>query len=329
MNVLIGVVSDTLAWVLPRHVAAHLRQMFPQHALLEAWDRAEIRRRLPEADVAFTAHVDRDIFPSLARLRWIQAPAAGVGSLLYPEMLASPVILTNARGIRARAIAEHVIGVTIALARHLHTAIRAQVRREWVQDQLEGSGANIVRSLLGARLGIVGLGAIGREVAPLAAALGMQVTAIRKHATRPAPPGVEEVLPPEALPDLLARSDVVLLAAPSTRDTRGLIGAREVAQMKPGAFLINVGRGRLIVDEAVAEGLRRGRIGGAALDVFSHEPLDADSPYWDLPNVIVTPHTSGAMEDYWTPLAALFAENLRRFEEGRPLLNLIDKERGY
>jgi phosphoglycerate dehydrogenase-like enzyme len=138
-----------------------------------------------------------------------------------------------------------------------------------------------------------------------------------------------ELLPPERLPELLAKCDIVLLAAPLTPETRHLIGAREVGQMKRGAFLINVGRGKLVVDEAIVEGLRSGQLGGAALDVFTHEPLGSESPYWDLPNVIITPHTSGAMQDYWTPLVALFSDNLRRFEKGRPLLNVVDKTAGY
>jgi phosphoglycerate dehydrogenase-like enzyme len=114
-----------------------------------------------------------------------------------------------------------------------------------------------------------------------------------------------------------------------TPETRDLIGAREVAQMKRGAFLINVGRGKLVVDEAIVDGLRSGQLGGAALDVFTHEPLGPGSLYWDLPNVIVTPHTSGAMQEYWTPLVALFSDNLRRFEQGQPLLNVVDKTVGY
>jgi phosphoglycerate dehydrogenase-like enzyme len=329
LNVLIGVISDTAAWVMPRDFVTQIRRDFPQHTLLEAWDRPTIRRLLAEADAAFTPYVDRDIFPTLTRLRWVQAPAAGVGSLLYPEMVASPVTLTSARGIRARPIAEHVLGVSIALARQFHVALRHQAKHEWAQDALEASGASTIRALHGARMGIVGLGAIGREVALVAAHFGMRVTAIRRHTGQPVPPAVEDVLPPDRLPDLLGKSDVVVLCAPLTAATRGLIGAREVSQMKRGALLINVARGRLIVDEAVVEGLRSGQIGGAALDVFAHEPLDPASPYWDLPNVIVTPHTSGAMEDYWTPLVALFSENLRRFESGLPLVNVIDKAAGY
>ena len=327
MNVLIGVISPAAIWVIPQHFVDRLRRDFPQHNVLEAWDRDAIRRLLPEADVAFTPFVDRDVFPSATRLRWVQSPAVGVGSLLFPEVLASDVVITSARGIRARAIAEHVLGVTIALARHLPVAIRAQAARYWAQEELEGPAA--VRMLQGMRMGIIGLGAIGGEVARIAAPFGFVVSAIRRRVDQPRPEGIEEVWPPDRLLDLLAASDVVVVAAPHTPETKRLIGRSEIAAMKHGAFLINVARGKLIDDAALVEALEDGRVGGAALDVFTTEPLDRESPYWDMPNVIVTPHTSGAMQDYWTPLVGLFAENLRRFESGRPLLNVVDKAVGY
>lgn len=328
MNVLVGVISPFDAWILPRSFVDRLRAEFPQHTFVDVWDREGIRAHLPEADVAFTPFIDRDLFPSLARLRWVQSPAVGVGSLLFPDMLASPVILTSARGIRARAIAEHVIGATIALARQFPAVLRFQAAHHWGQDSLEGRSTSII-TIGGRRMGVVGLGSIGLEVARLAAPLGLGVSGIRRKADGPLPDGVGEILPPERLHDLLARSDVVVLAAPLTAATRGLIGAREVAAMKRGAFLINIGRGKLVVDDAVIDGLKSGQLGGAALDVFTHEPLDPASPYWDLPNVIVTPHTSGAMQDYWTPLVALFSANLHRFERGEPLLNVVDKATGY
>jgi phosphoglycerate dehydrogenase-like enzyme len=327
MNILVGVISDAAIWVLPRRFIDLLRRDSPHHTFLEAWDREAIRRLLPEADVAFTPYVDRDVFASASRLRWIQSPAVGVTHLLYPELVAGPVVITTARGIRARAIAEHVFGVTIALARRLPLAVRRQAAHRWAQDELEGPGVPI-RTLRGRRLGIVGLGSIGLEVARIAAAFGMSVSAIRRRADGP-PDGVDEIMPPERLGDLLGKSDVVLLSAPLTAATRGLIGRREIAQMRPGAFLINISRGKLVDDDALVEALVEGRLGGAALDVFAHEPLDSASPYWDLPNVIVTPHTAGAMEDYWTPLVALFSDNLRRFETGQPLINLVDKSVGY
>ena len=329
MNILVGVTSPAPAWVMPRRFVDQLRRDFPQHTFLDAWDRDAIRRHLPDADVAFTPFVDRDVFASATRLRWVQSPAVGVGSLMFSELLASPVVLTSARGIRARSIAEHVLGVTIALARLFPATLRAQAAHRWAQEELETQA----RTLQGARMGIVGLGAIGLEVVKIAAPFGFRISAIRRRPPSPtgagAPPGVEAVWPPDRLPDLLAQSDVVVLAAPHTPETKRLIGRAQLDRMKRGALLVNIARGKLVDDDAVIDALRDGRLGGAALDVFSQEPLDPSSPYWDLPNVIITPHTSGAMKDYWTPLVALFSDNLRRFEKGEPLLNVVDKVAGY
>jgi phosphoglycerate dehydrogenase-like enzyme len=316
MNVVVGVISPAPAWVMPRQHVDRLRSDFAHHTFLEAWDRDMLRQLLPEADVAFTPFIDRDIFPSASRLRWVQSPAAGVGGLMFPELLASPVILTSARGIRARSIAEHVLGVTIALARLMPATLRAQAAHRWAQDELE-MGA---RTLQGLRMGIVGLGAIGLEVAKVAAPFGFRITAIRRRGGQPPPDGVDAVWTPDRLPDLLAQSDVLILAVPHTPETKRLIGRTQIERMKQGALLVNVARGKLVDDEALVAALR---------DVFSEEPLEPFSPYWDLPNVIVTPHTAGAMQDYWTPLVALFAENLRRFEKGEPLLNVVDKVAGY
>src|SRR5262249_5771566 len=162
------------AWVLPQRFLVQLRRDFPQHTFLDAWDRDALRRLLPDADVAFTPFIDRDIFPSATRLRWVQSPAAGIGRLMFPELLASSVVVTPGRGIRARAIAEHVLGVTIALARRLPVAIRAQAARRWAQDELEGANVD-VRTLHGQRMGIVGLGSIGRELAQIAAPFGFRI----------------------------------------------------------------------------------------------------------------------------------------------------------
>jgi len=329
--ILVGVISPVAIWVLPHTFVDQLRRDFPQHTFLEAWDRDTLRRLLPEAEVAFTPFVDRDIFPAATRLRWVQSPAVGVGSLMFPELLASPVVITSARGIRARAIAEHVIGVTIALARRLPAAMRAQVAHHWAQNELEGPTSG-VRSLDGLQMGIVGLGSIGMEIVKLAAPFGIRITGIRRRGTGDFSQTDETrkiTRPLSYLPEMLSTSDVVVLAVPHTPETKQLIGRAELDRMKRGAFLVNIARGKLIDDSAVADALRDGRLGGAALDVFTREPLEASSPYWDLPNVIVTPHTSGAMQDYWTPLVALFAENLRRFEKGEPLVNVVDKIAGY
>ena len=329
MRCLVAVISPIEAWNIPERFVDHLRAAFPQHTFVEAWTREAIREQILDCDVAFTPFVDRDILPKATRLRWIQSPAVGIGHLLYPEMLTRPIVVTSARGVRARSMAEHVMGAMLALTRQYPAAVRFQWQHHWAQNELEGRYGSRIRTLKGARLGIVGLGAIGVELAPIANAFGMRVTGIRRRIHEPVPEGVHRVLPPESLHELLADSDVVVLAAPLTPDTRGLIGARELTLMPRHALLINVGRGRLVDDDALVAALREDRIGGAALDVFTHEPLDAASPYWDLPNVLITPHVSGALEDYWTPLVALFADNLTRFEAGQPLRNVVDKTAGY
>jgi phosphoglycerate dehydrogenase-like enzyme len=327
LNIALGVISPSAAWILPRRYVEALRRDFPQHTFLEAWDRETLRRVLVESDAAFAAFLDKDLIPSLARLRWVQAPAAGIAHMLSSELAASAIILTSARGVRARAIAEHVIMMALALARQLPLVLKRQSERTWALDEIETAGT--IRTLHGRQLGIVGLGSIGTEVARLAAGLGMRVIATRKHASGPPPAGIDAVLPSERLTKLLSSSDVVVLSAALTAETRLLIDRDALAHVKRGAWLINIGRGQLVDDDALIEALRDGRLGGAALDVFRREPLPPDSPYWDLPNVIVTPHLSGAMEDYWTPLVGLFAENLRRFEKGEPLINVVDKAAGY
>jgi phosphoglycerate dehydrogenase-like enzyme len=327
MVIVVGVIHTNAAWVLPRSYVEQLRGEFPQHTFVDVWDRDRLRSALPDADAAFAAFVDPDIVHALGRLKWVQAPAVGVAHILSEELIASHIVVTTARGVRARAIAEHVLGTTLALARQLPLVLERQRDRQWALDEMEASGA--IRTLHNRRMGIVGLGAIGIEVARAAACLGMRVSAIRKRVDQPKPHFVADVLQPDRLRELLAESDVVVLCAPLTPDTRHLIDASALVSVKRGAFLINVGRGRLIDDEAVIAALRDGRLGGAALDVFTREPLDPDSPFWNLPNVIVTPHMSGMMEDYWTPLVALFSENLRRFERGEALLNVVDKRAGY
>jgi D-2-hydroxyacid dehydrogenase (NADP+) len=329
LTILVGVISPAAIWVMPRQFVDSLRAQFPQHAFLEAWDRDAIRQQLPAADVAFTPFIDRDVFPTATRLQWIQSPAVGVGRLMFPELHASPVVITSAKGIRARSIAEHVIGVSIALARRLPLALRAQAAHRWAQDELEGPGSG-VWTLSGRQMLIVGLGSIGVEIARLARPLGLLVAGIRRRPGRTGdtPAGVT-VHSPDRLAELLPASDIVVLSLPHTPGTRELIGPRELDLVKRGALLVNIARGKLVDDAAVVDALRDGRLGGAALDVFTREPLEASSPYWDLPNVIITPHTAGAMADYWTPLVSLFAENLRRFTSGAELLNVVDKEAGY
>ena len=176
---------------------------------------------------------------------------------------------------------------------------------------------------------IVGLGAIGSEVARAASALGMRVSAVRRHPDAPRPDCVETVHGPDQLAGMLAQADVLVLAAPLTTETRALIGSPEVKRMKPDSILVNVARGKLVDEKALADELAKGTIAGAALDVFEHEPLDPSSRLWDLPNVLITPHTSGYREDYWDAVVDIFIENARRLEAGQPLMNVVDKRQGY
>jgi phosphoglycerate dehydrogenase-like enzyme len=244
--------------------------------------------------------------------------------MLFPAMLASPVVMTNSRGMSAASVAEHAFALVLAAVRRMPEVIRAQDARRWIQSNLSG-----LPTLEGQTLGIVGLGAIGCRVARIGAAVGMRVIGIRRRVDEPSPDGVSEVMTPGDLPRLLEQADIVVLTAPQTAETRGMIGAAELARMKPTAWLINVARGKLVDEPALQAALDARQIAGAALDVFEHEPLDAASPLWAMPNVIVTPHVAGFRGDYWEAATDLFSENLERYLQRRPLLNIVDKCAGY
>lgn len=326
MIVLVSIHSPFVMWNIPVQHVETLRREFPAHEFRHAPDDKTALGMIGDAEVAFSAQVRAEHLAAAPRLRWIHSPAAGVGSMLFPAMVDSPVVLTNSRGLSADTIAEHVIAVTLALFRHVHVAVRYQARREWAQDIIGAPPAN--RMLAGAPVLVVGLGSIGTAVARRMHALGARVSAVRRRSAA-VPDGVASVGSPDRLREMLREADVVVVAAPQTRETRGLIGRAELEAMRPDAILVNVSRGKLVDEDALAAALRAGTIGGAALDVFAHEPLAADSPLWDMQNVLITPHTSGFRPDHWDAATALFADNLRRFERGEPLLNVVDKRAGY
>jgi len=280
-----------------------------------------------DADVAFSGQVYREQLAAATRLRWIHSPAAGVGGMLYPEMVQSPVVITNSRGLAAETMAEHAIAVTLAMFRRLHVAVRRQAERRWAQDEIAAGVPN--RSISSARVLIVGFGTIGRAVGAKFTALGAEVVGIRRRADANIPLPIGRVAGPERLRELLPAFDVVVICAPQTADTQHMIGAAELALMKSDALLVNLSRGQLVDEPALIDALQADRIGGAALDVFEQEPLAMDSPLWALPNVLMTPHTSGFRPDHWDAATGLFAENLRRFEAGQQLRNVVDKAAGY
>ncbi|MGH9370425.1 MAG: D-2-hydroxyacid dehydrogenase [Vicinamibacterales bacterium] len=327
MTILVLIHSPFRMWRIPLAHVERLQQDFPHHTILHARDVAEAGALVERADVAFSSQINPDHLRAAPRLRWIHSPAAGIAGMLSPEMLASAVVLTNSRGLAADTIAEHVLAVTLALFRRLPLAFARQAGKTWAQDEISAPPGN--RMLRGAAVVLVGLGAIGSTTALRMHALGATVTGIRRRVSAPIPSGVSAVRPFEELHAVLPHADVLILAAPQTKLTRGLIGARELALMKPDGVLVNVSRGGLVDEEALAAALRAGRIASAALDVFHDEPLGPESPLWDVPNLLITPHTSGFRPDHWDAATDLFAENLRRFERGEELLNVVDKQAGY
>lgn len=261
------------------------------------------------------------------RLRWVHSGAAGVGSMLYPEMLGSGVVLTNAAGLYAEPIAETVIGALLFFARGLDFAVRAQARRHWNKAPYDALDTP-VREISGATLGIIGFGGIGRAVAARALPLGMRVVAL-KRTPAAAPPGVELLTGAEGLDALLRRSDFLAITAAQTAATRGLLGERELALLPRHAVLVNVARGGIVDEAALLAALRSDGLRGAALDVFAAEPLPPDSAFWETDNVLVTPHVSGASPRYWERQQALILDNLHRYLSGAPLRNVVDKHAGY
>lgn len=287
---------------------------------------------MPGAEVYIGHGFPPDLFRAAAadgrmRLRWVHSGSAGVAGSLYPEMVESDVVLTNSAGIYSEPMAESVMAMILYFARGLDIAVAAQARRRWEKGQLEATDSP-VREIADATVGILGFGGIGREVARRAVALGARVVALKRTPAEP-PPGVELLSGADSLPELIRRSDYLVVTLPETSRTRGLVGAPELEMMRRDAVLVNVGRGAVLDENELARRLRDRRIRGAALDVFAREPLPPDSPLWELPNVLITPHVSGISRSYWRREIDLIVENLRRYASGRPLLNAVDKRAGY
>ena len=327
MTILVAIYSQVSAWNIPEAHVARLRREFPHHSFVFARTDDEVSRLIATADAAFMAEMTRDQFRAARSLRWIHSPAAGIGGMLFPEVRESMIVLSNSRGMSADVIAEHVLALVLVQFRKLQLAMRRQLDRVWSQDEMFAPPPT--RTIAGAAVLIVGLGSIGAAVARRFTALGAMVTGVRKHPERDTPDFVVRAVPPTALLEQLPHADIVVIAAPHTSATKQMIGARELSAMKKDAILINVSRGKLVDESALVEALSSNMIGGAGLDVFDQEPLDPASPLWSLPNVIITPHTSGFRPDHWDAATDLFAENLRRFDAGEPLLNVVDKDAGY
>ncbi len=314
-------------WNPPDWFAERLRQEFPQVDVVHLRSYEGAESELREAEVLVTWSLRREQFAAAERLRWIHSPAAAVHQLMIPQLVASDVILTNARSVHGPVVAEHAIAMLLALAKKLPQAMRCQAKRVWSQQQLWEHRPR-PREVAGATLAVIGLGSIGAETARLASALGMRVLAVREHPER-GRGFAAEVFGYDQLARVLGQADYVLLAAPLTPRTCGLMNAERLRQMKPDAYLINVGRGALVDEPALIQTLRQRKLAGAALDVFSAEPLPSDSPLWDLDNVLITPHTAAVTDRLWARHYELLSDNLRRFLGGEPLRGVVDKQKGY
>jgi phosphoglycerate dehydrogenase-like enzyme len=279
----------------------------------------------PEADVLLDVYRPAETmeaaFRLAPRLRWVHTLKAGVDRLLFPSLRHGPVPLTNARGVYSAALAEWVLLALLSFAKDAPRLERQRRERRW-----ETFGC---RELRGRTLGIVGHGSIGRETAVRARALGVRVHALRRRGGAPDDGVVERWYGPGALHELLAASDFVLLALPLTPATAGLVDAAALHAMRPGAVLINVGRGPTVVESDLVDALREGRLRGAALDVFDAEPLPSDHPLWTLDNVLLSPHCADYTETWREDSMAFFVEQFQRFSAGQPLLNVVDKDAGY
>jgi len=296
----------------------------PDLEIVRARDHAEALSLVADADVYF-GRPTTELLAAAPRLRWIQATSAGVEFVAdMPALVESDIVLTNTRGAHGPSIAEHVFGLLLAFTREIPTCWDQQRARTWDRAPLYRS----TREIMHGTMGIIGFGAIGRVIAQRALAFEMNLIALDAQAVD-GDPYVDEVLPSSQLGTLLAGSDVVVIAAPLTAESHHLIDASALARMRKTAYLIAISRGGVVDEAALVEALRAGTIAGAALDVTELEPLPADSPLWDAPNLLVTPHLAGASDPKERRVVEIFRDNIERFARGEPLLNTVDKRLGY
>jgi phosphoglycerate dehydrogenase-like enzyme len=284
----------------------------------------EAARHAAEIDILF-GHPSAELLPLAPRLKWIQSSSAGVEFVAQvPELVASDIILTNTRGAHGPSIGEHAMALLLAMTRHIPESLEQQNRRHWERGRLYRTA----REVNGLTMGIIGFGAIGHGIARRAQAFDMNLVAVDAFAVD-GTPFVDEVWPVSRLGDLMTVADVVVIAAPLTPETHHLIGAPMLAKMKPDAYLIVVSRGGIVDENALLETLTAGNLAGVALDVVEQEPLPADSPLWDAPRFLLTPHLAGASAPKERRVVEIFRENLIRYQNGDPLVNVVDKAKGF
>lgn len=304
-----------------------LRTDFPQIEVVQLPDYERITEEIADADLAIAWSLRGDQITAAKRLRWVHSTAAAVHALMTPELQASDVVVTNARAVHGPVVAEHAMALVFALAKRLPEAARFQSQRHWAQQEICETAPR-PRELKDATMVIVGFGSIGTSLARLARALGMRVVAVREHVEKGSELA-DALYGFEDLDRALGEGDFVVLATPVTGKTRHLMNAGRLEHLKPDAYLVNVGRGVLIDEEALQHALRSNRFAGAALDVTTEEPLPPGSPLWTMENIFITPHTAGFAEKMWERHYVTYTGNLRRYLAGEPLLWTVNKKAGY
>lgn len=309
-------------------------------SVANAADESAAIQEIADAD-AFFGKLTPPMLEAATKLKWVQSPTASLEHYLFPELVAHPCTLTNMRGLFYDVIADHVFGYILCFARNLHLYLRQQIDRRWAPIGGEDArssfvtGPGVVSAMDRAHLhmsdctlGVVGLGSIGGEVARRGTTFGMRVIAVDVARTDK-PEGVDELWPLDRLNDLLAHSDFVVIAAPHTPQTEGLFDRARLQQMKPSAYLINIGRGVIVKSDDLCAALQEREIAGAALDVFEQEPLPAEHPLWEFDNVIMTPHVAACSVHIAERHLEVVVENVRRFVRGEALVNVASKEDWY
>jgi phosphoglycerate dehydrogenase-like enzyme len=316
-----------ISFGLPAQYVERIRVFSPRVRVQQSRKREEALALVRDVDILLAGFFSLELFKAARRLKWIQTLFAGVDRFLYPEVVKSSVVITSASGVNSIAVSEHVIGMMLCLNRKLHLFMRNQTERKWKTSDADLTFQ--MDELSGKTAGLVGLGHIGSEIAKRAKCLGMRVVATRRDPSAPKLDYVDKLVPLGNLEELLADSDFVIIQIPLTRETEGMFGEKELRRMKRTAYLVNASRGKIVKEDELIEALRERRIAGAALDTFSVEPLPEGSPLWSMRNVILTPHVAGLTPRYMERLTDLFCDNLRRFMNDEPLINVVDKSRGY
>ena len=314
-------------WNPPPEMAARIRECWPEMRVMHVPNYDGLAAELPDTDIFVGFSLRPEQFGPARKLKWLHSTAAGVGQLMYPELRKSGIEVTNASGVHTIPMAEHILGMLVAMVRRFPDCFRYQQQAHWAQQELWDLPVR-PRELHGQTLLLIGFGAVGRAVAMAVRALGMRVWAVTRSGEGDRELA-EKVAPVERLHEVLPEADFVILAAPETPETRRMIGAPEFACMKASAYFMNVSRGALLDEPALIAALERRAIAGAALDVASQEPLPPDSPLWKLENAFITPHMSAVSEHLWTRQTDLLITNLERWFSGDELLNRVDLERGY